>query len=157
MREWAGPRADHGIARARVFGSMAQMLATMRESQGHAPTFERFVVQSDGAREFALFCRFAYTAGNLTAVIDEAHLWCRHGYAPEELLSLNRLSRHRGVDLVLIAQRPHGLAVDLRDQRSRLHLFPLTGEASLQWVRNECGAEAEKRLRSLPARGFLDL
>lgn len=115
------------------------------------------VVQSDGEREFSLFCRLVHTSGRVVAVIDEAHLYCRHGYAPPALLAVNRLSRHRAVDLILIAQRPHGLAVDLRDQRSRLHLFTMTGEASLQWVRNECSADAEKRLRALAPHAFLEL
>ena len=150
--EWAGLHADAGIRGASTYPSVSALCLAIRSGN----MGQRLVVQSDSPEDFALWCELVYTAGDLTAVIDEAHLYCKDGRAPPHLLKLNRVSRHRRVDTIFIAQRPHGLAVDLRDQRTEMHLFFMSGEASLQWVRNECGEEVEKRLRALSPRSHIE-
>lgn len=156
-REWAGPDADAGIRGALVFPGMAELAVWARD---HNPVREgkRLVVQSGRTRprDFPLFCRFAYALGSCWCVIDEAHAWARADSIPRELVYLSQVSRHRRVNLVTIAQRPTGLAPDIRDNKGRTILFRMPGEASLAWVRNEFGKTAEESVRKLPPRCYVE-
>lgn len=153
--EWTGPRADKGIARARAFPGMLELIGWVLQ---HNPTGagKRLVVQSARPKDFAAFCRFAYLTGDCWVVIDEAHHWCRADRIPRDMVYLSQVSRHRRCNLVLIAQRPTGLSPDLRDNKARTVLFRMPGEASLAWVRNEFGKETEERVRKCPPRSYVE-
>jgi DNA helicase HerA-like ATPase len=153
--EWAGPDADAGIRGARCFAGVAELCASLRA--GPPAPGARLVVQSARRGDFAALCRLAYTAGNLAFVVDEAHQVLKADRCPREAEELMQVSRHRRVDLVLIAQRPTGIGPDFRDNKAECILFRMPGEASLQWVRAEFGKSVEERLRAMPARAWIRL
>jgi hypothetical protein len=108
------------------------------------------------ADDFEDLCRLAGRGGDCTLVIDEAHSWCAQGRCPTYLLHLLRLSRHWRVNLLFIAQRPHTLAVDLREQASRVVLFHMSGQGALDWVRAELSPELPERVAALKPREWIE-
>jgi DNA helicase HerA-like ATPase len=52
--------------------------------------------------------------GNLTLVVDEAHLFCRHEYVPPRIVQLCRWARSIGIDVVFISHRLTDLSPDIR-------------------------------------------
>jgi len=156
QHEWAGQDATDGIKGAHTFPGMAELCRWIQQNNPRERG-ARLVVQSARTADFAAFCKLAYTAQNCWAVVDEAHAWMRANELPEEARYLVQVSRHRRVSLLLVAQRPTGLAPDVRDNKARVVLFHMPGQASLAWVRGEFGKEAEESVRKLPPRCYLDL
>lgn len=157
--EYGGPGArDMPAGWGKIFPGVLELARWARESPGDVAG-ARIVVQSPRKSDFPLLCRAVYNAGNCTFVVDEASLVCRASQPKDQvadLLYLVAVSRHRGVDLVFISQRPSHLAPDIRDAQTRTLLFHMTGEASLGWVRNEISKEAAEALRNLPQGAYLE-
>lgn len=105
--------------------------------------------------ELARLCQLAHDAGDLTLVIDEAHIYCAASNCPPYLLTLMRVSRHRRVNLVLLAQRPYGLAPSLRTQCTDTVLFHLSGGDDRDWVKRERSPELAERVATLKPREWI--
>lgn len=148
--EWAGSAADAPIANAQTFAGVRELCAAIAGGL----VVRRAVIQSARA-DFAAFCQLCFDAGDLTCVIDEAHIHCKQGLCPDVFLTLMRVSRHRRVNLVLIAQRPHGLAVDLRTQANTFMLFTLRASSSIEWIRNDLDPNLAAMVERLKPREYI--
>lgn len=148
--EWCGRLADSPIKHARSYSSVRQIIAAARSGP-----IRRAVLQTNSRRQFELLARLAYEAGDLVLVVDEASSYCRADVCPRSMLDVAQRSRHRRVDLVVIAQRPMLVHPDIRDNKADAVIFRMPGEGSLQWVRSEFGKSVAERVAKLKPRCFV--
>ena len=93
----------------KVVTSVAQMIAAMKK-----PAF-KLVWQPDDETDyqgdkfkaqFALFCRAAFTVGNLCMLVEELELVTRPLWAPAAWRNCTKRGRHQGLTILAATQRP---------------------------------------------------
>lgn len=73
------------------------------------PTRAKFVCAADAttrARQFDLFCRIAFTAGNLRLVVEELRFVTTASRAPDGWAAITLRGRKRGIKIIGTSQRP---------------------------------------------------
>ena len=76
---------------------------------GKKPRRARFVCAADGAtraRQFDLFCRIAFAAGNLRLVVEELRFVTTASRAPDGWSAITLRGRKRGIRTIGTSQRP---------------------------------------------------
>ena len=92
--------------------------------------------------------------GDLALLIDEAHLFCGPGDAPDELIGFTRGARHWGVDLVFVTHGYKDISIGIRRVVTYLVLFRITDGHDLDVIERELHLRRDLRetIASLPDR-----
>lgn len=154
--EWAGPQADNGLTRSHVVtDSVSDWMRCV--AAGSKPS-RCTVFQACPSHEFTTLVAFVMERGDCVLVVDELH-----NVAPPQLgftkvqgkrrahpfVELIRTSRHRRVDLLLIAQRPAGVSRDVTSNADEIVCFRLTEKRDFEFVSARCGDSFVEGLASL--------
>lgn len=84
----------------------------------------------------------AFLMGDCILCIEEAaFVFPMHTRTPQWLRDIIFLGRHRGVSLIITAQRPVSIPIDLRSQASRVVSFAQHEGADVQWLRTYFGTQ----------------
>ena len=110
--------------------------ALLEHVRGGAPHGREIVRAS--VREFPAMLRYAYTAGNMLLVIEELSAFCTADKFPrDEVLDLAHRSRERGLDVVIVAQRPLRMPTDLRSQAKDFVVYRLDDPLDVRELQNQ--------------------
>lgn len=94
------------------------------------PTFSVAFYPGPDARKFAdkfaLWCRMAWSAGNLEALVEELSDVTTASFAPQPWARLLRQGRHRGLRLVGCTQRPARVDKDFLGNATYIRVFQLS-------------------------------
>jgi len=101
--------------------------------------------------EFGPIVRVCHERGDMYLVIDEAHLWCNSYNCPTELMEANLIGRHKGISLVLIAQRFNGVHPAIRENADEFYFYKVIQPSSLKMIEDICGEETADKVRELRA------
>jgi hypothetical protein len=103
------------------------IVSEMRDNEEFFPEFEE------------VFVRLCYAIGNMTGVIDEAHLLCSPHRCPPRLLKTIRIGRHQQFTIVWIAQSWAGVARPLTGNTDEFYFFKVIEPRDLHGIRERCG------------------
>jgi len=84
--------------------------------------------------QFPILCCVAYEIGNFMFVIEEATAVCNPSYIPEEFAFCFRYGRHKGLDLLTIAQRPPEINRLLTSQSDIINVFRFTEPRDIDYI-----------------------
>lgn len=104
--------------------------------------------------EFDWFARLAFLRGEITLVIDEAHLVCSPQVIPQPLKLVPLIGRHRQISLVYITQSFTAVHRSLTRSTNIFAIFRLTDDLDLDGLARRCGrpvADLARNLRKLDA------
>ncbi len=79
----------------------------------------------DFPEKFAMFCRIAFAAGNLTMLVEELADVTSPSHAPLEWSNCTRKGRHRGLRIVAASQRPASIDKDFLGNCTYIRCFTL--------------------------------
>lgn len=110
--------------------------------------------------EFIHLVELSWALKNHRFVVDEIaasrHLPRGKGTAPMQFIDMAVMGRHREVSLILTAQRPYYLPIEVRSESDELVCFQLTEPADLDWVAGYPGAkEYVGEISALPRLHYL--
>ena len=145
-REWAGPLSVDGVPGCWPATSWSHATAILRERGDPA---DRVAWQLPPAR-FGEWCDLVRRCGDMLAIVDEAHDVASPGRVPAECMTLVRRTRHSRVDLVLVAQRPSGVDINVRSQAHEVTSFAMSESRDLEWIGGHCGSDMRKKVPDLP-------
>ncbi len=110
--------------------------------------------------EFRWVCSWAREAGDCLLLIDEADRYLQTGKIAPEFMDLVARSRHygkyMGVPLVVIAQNPMQIPIDVRRQSTSLIVFNTAEPADKEWLGKMMGKEWEEKAPLLQPGEFID-
>jgi len=122
-----------GAIEARRWPTLRALLEHVRAGNPHG----REIVRAT-KREFAAVLRYAYSAGNMLLVLEELSAFCTADkYPADEVLDLAHRSRDRGLDVVVVAQRPLRLPTDIRTQAKDFVVYRLDDPLDIRELRNQ--------------------
>jgi DNA helicase HerA-like ATPase len=84
--------------------------------------------------QFPLICEIVYKIGGFLLVIEEATAICNPSYIPEELAFCYRYGRHKGIDLLAIAQRPAEINRLITSQSKEIYVFRFTEPRDIEYI-----------------------
>jgi SpoVK/Ycf46/Vps4 family AAA+-type ATPase len=109
-----------------------------------------FIVLPESDRLAEMAFLYAWTAGNCWLFVDEIDLYMNHMNADENLRKIIRYGRHRGVNLVAIAQRPANVHRDLTAQSDYIVIFSTVENRDVEYLAKRIGQENAEKIRRLP-------
>jgi hypothetical protein len=98
---------------------------------------------------FDWFCTLSFLRGNMTAIIDEAHLFCSSHRCPPELLNASRLGRHSKLSLVYITQSFTAVHRILTLNTNTFVFFKVIDPRDLDGIKDRCGIETAEQVQAL--------
>lgn len=123
------------------------------------PRLSLAVVPGDGpkawARTFMMLAKMVRHAGRLVLVVDETGTWTDASNHPAchqakaELVSLATNGRHKGVALVVVAQRAAQIPPGVRSQASEWWAFRQDEPSDLEALAERLGKDTAERVRQL--------
>lgn len=108
------------------------------------------------AREFELFCRAAYLAGNLTMVVEELRYVTQPALSPPGWRLVVLTGRKRGLRVIGTSQRPAHIDKDFLGNATRLHVGLLNYRDDVQVMAQELGVDAAQ-VSGLPFLHWIEL
>lgn len=99
--------------------------------------------------ELEPFIKLCYLRGNMTMVIDEAHLICSGRNCPRSLLMSCLVGRHRQLNIVVVAQRFVGIHGSLRANADEFWFWRIIEPTDLEGVADRCGSETAEQVAQL--------
>jgi len=128
-----GEFSRDGAISARRWPTLRALLEHVRGGATHGREIVRASV-----REFPAMLRYAYNAGRMLLVIEELSAFCTADKFPrDEVLDLAHRSRDRGLDVVIVAQRPLRLPTDLRSQAKDFVVYRLDDPLDVRELQNQ--------------------
>lgn len=96
--------------------------------------------------------RLVFYTGNVMYIIEECATVFEKGMmrSPKWVKDLCFFGRHRACSLVLIAQRPTYIPIDIRSQANRVISFCQHEGSDMDWLTDFFGKDRMKRLSTLP-------
>lgn len=95
--------------------------------------------------EFDLVCEWCRVAGDLCLIVDESDRYLVQGKIPDSFMDLVARGRHygeyQGVSMVVIAQNPMQIPIDVRRQSTEICCFNTAEPADVDWLRKMIGDE----------------
>jgi DNA helicase HerA-like ATPase len=107
------------------------------DGEMHSPEFEQ------------VYMRLVYPLGNITIVIDEAHLLCSPATCPPMLVTANLIGRHRELSIVYITQRFAGVSRALTANTDEFFFYKIIEPRDLSGIRERCGSDVADRVANL--------
>ncbi len=101
--------------------------------------------------EFGPVVRICHQRGDMTLVIDEAHLLCNLYNCPPDLMEANLIGRHQGFSMILVAQKLTGLHPAIRENADEIYFWKVISPASLKMIEEMCGKETAEKVADLRA------
>ena len=151
-KEWAGPDSVDGIPGCWPATNWDHCLRILLAQGDPAP---RIAFQV-GADKFPEWCDLVRYCGNMLAIVDEAHETMGPRKLPPQAMSLVRRTRHSRVDLVLVAQRPTAIDVNVRSQAHGVVTFQMSEALDLDWIGGHCGPDIKRRVPDLAQGEFVE-
>lgn len=99
--------------------------------------------------EFEPFVKTCFGTGNMTMVIDEAHLLCNSRNCPKALMISNLIGRHRRLSLLLVAQSFTGIHPAIRKNADDYYFWRIIEPSDLDGIANRCGKEVAEQVQAL--------
>lgn len=96
------------------------------------------------------FLKVVFTLENVLVVVDEAHMYCSAHTAPQEILKLVRLGRHRELSQVYVSQRPSTIPRDVTAQSDLIVSFQQHEGRDIEYMARLYGREADSLKRLKP-------
>lgn len=93
--------------------------------------------------------KLCYIAGDLTLVIDEAHLLCNAHSCPPMLMVSNLIGRHRRLSLLYVGQSFSAITSPLRRNTDEFWFWRIIEPSDLMGIRDRCGIEMAERVANL--------
>lgn len=93
--------------------------------------------------------RLCFIRGNLTLIIDEAHLLCNSRSCPPMLTISNLIGRHRELSIMYVGQSFSAITVPLRRNTDEFWFWRIIEPGDLMGIRERCGEETAQRVASL--------
>lgn len=98
---------------------------------------------------FETIVKLCYLRGNMTLVIDEAHLLCNSRSCPPMLTISNLIGRHRRLSLCYVAQSFAAVTRPLTRNTDMFWFWRIIEPADLDGIRDRCGNETMERVEQL--------
>ena len=141
---------------ARQIGATGEYTDEYRAKQRFLVVYHPAVteVENNGllySPEFGPIVRVCHERGDMYLVIDEAHLWCNSYNCPSELMEANLIGRHKGISLILIAQRFNGVHPAIRENADEFYFYRVIQPTSLKMIEDICGEETRAKVETLRA------
>jgi len=111
-------------------------------------------VQDNGlvdSPEFEPFVMLCFKRGNMTMVIDEAHLLCNSRNCPKSLMVANLVGRHRELSMILVAQSFSGIHPAIRKNADEFYFWKIIEPSDLDGIKDRCGDEVRDQVKNLKA------
>lgn len=86
--------------------------------------------------DFDMICRWAWEVGSMIFVVEEASWYASAQWIPAEFENLVARGRHRGIELILTAQRPAQVPMLYRENATRLICFRTHEPNSIDYLRS---------------------
>jgi len=102
--------------------------------------------------QFTAFCKAVFAVGRCMVVIDEMNMVTTATSTPKALLNLTSRSRHRGIKMIGMSQRPAETGKSFISNATEIYAGNLAEPADLQPLRVRAGAEFVEGLPQLPLR-----
>lgn len=99
--------------------------------------------------ELEPFIKLCYLRGDMTMVIDEAHLICSGRNCPRSLLMSCLVGRHRRLNIVVVAQRFTGVHGSLRANADEFWFWRIIEPADVEGIADRCGPEVAEQVTNL--------
>lgn len=99
--------------------------------------------------ELEPFIKLCYLRGDMTMVIDEAHLICSGRNCPRSLLMSCLVGRHRRLSIVVVAQRFVGVHGSLRANADEFWFWRIIEPSDLEGIADRCGPEVAEQVQGL--------
>jgi len=144
-KEWAGADSVDGIPDCWPATDWKHALQVIAAQGDPAP---RIAWQLPPER-FPDWCRLVRRTGDMLCFVDEAHEVMGPRRLPPEAMQLVRRTRHARVHLVLIAQRPTAVDINVRSQAHGVVSFGMSEELDLKWIGGHCGPDVRRQLPTL--------
>lgn len=110
----------------------------------HVGEYRTFRCATEWPDDLDFLCQLALSVGNVYLVVDEAQrVIPPRGELSPWLAHVIYRGRHRGVSLVVIAQRPTTVHIAARSQWTRLVSFRQTEGADCRWTEDQIGETAD--------------
>ena len=104
------------------------------------------------------FCKRAWDESSpdrrTLIVLDEIDLYGKNNFAIEFLY---RYGRHKGLDIIAVARRFYNLPVTVRSLSDELHLFQITEERDLAYLKSLYRADVIRLVSGLPPFHYVTL
>ena len=98
---------------------------------------------------FGPWIKLCYLRGNMTAVIDEAHLLCNPYTIPRDLFNACVLGRHRRLNLIFVTQSFSAVHRFVTRNAHELVFFNIIEPNDLEGIRKRCGMDVAARVSNL--------
>jgi len=98
---------------------------------------------------FETIVKLCYLRGNMTLVIDEAHLLCTSRSCPPMLTISNLIGRHRQLSLVYVAQSFAAITRPLTRNTDEFWFWRIIEPVDLDGIRDRCGRDTADRVQNL--------
>lgn len=104
-------------------------------------------------REFDRWCRCVYQLGDMTFVAEEIMSYTTSAMLKSDdaagLRTLLTAGRTRNVTAWLIAQRPHGIPVEVRSECREAFLFSMTHPGDVEYIKQAFGPDVAEQVAAL--------
>jgi len=100
--------------------------------------------------DFDMICTWAWEIGNLTFVIEEISWYASNNRMPPALANLVARGRHRGIQMIVTAQRPAQIPMLYRENATRLICFRCHEPNSLDYLRTWIRSGDDRLVDQLP-------
>jgi hypothetical protein len=99
--------------------------------------------------ELEPFIKLCFLRGDMTMVIDEAHLICSGRNCPRSLLVSSLVGRHRNLNIVVVAQRFTGVHGSLRANADEFWFWKIIEPADVDGIAERCGVDTANKVFEL--------
>lgn len=120
--------------------ALADRIDSLRDVEADATTELEYKIAVSRIELLELLGVGSFLVGNNYLMIEECAYCFEKGMRiPQWLRDIIFLGRHRGVSLIVTAQRPVSIPIDLRSQASRVVSFSQHEGADMDWLRDYFG------------------
>lgn len=136
--------------------STKQLITVAENDNKNSKSMKHFRIGTYQVEDVPLLTSCAYEYGNCWLSLEEASVVFNAGSrSPDWIRDAIFLGRHRNMSLLVTAQRPTSIPVDLRSQASRIVCFSQHEKNDVGWLRNYFNDQVET-ISTLPELTCLD-
>lgn len=99
--------------------------------------------------EFNWFCKLSFLHGQLTVIVEEAHLFCSAHRIPPDLMLVARLGRHRELSIIYITQSFAAISRALTDNTNTFWFYANFSPRELEAIGVRCGEDVSQAVQQL--------
>jgi len=103
------------------------------------------------APEFEPIVKVCHELGNMTLVVDEAHLLTNSYNCPPELMMVNLIGRHKEMSLILVTQSFTGVHPAIRKNADEFYFWKMIRTVEVDGIKDRCGKDVSEQVRTLRA------